>query len=249
MSAVMQGEVGRYAGHNRALNYAIALSLLLHAFLLFGLPNSRESQRIRVEPAPIVARLMEQQPAATAVAASPAIPAATQRPEPRQVARRVPVPNPEALDIAPQVAPQPAPIAPAAPVPSEAAGGPAAGPIAMTEAQTVASALAAEAPDAGTLAQYRLQLISAAQRYKRYPRVAMDNNWEGDVVVRMVIDASGMISSVNVKASSGHEVLDQQALEMFKRAKPLVPIPSALRGKELIIELRAIYNLKDQDSG
>jgi protein TonB len=77
----------------------------------------------------------------------------------------------------------------------------------------------------------------------------MDNNWEGDVVVRMVIDASGMISSVNVKASSGHEVLDQQALEMFKRAKPLVPIPSALRGKELIIELRAIYNLKDQDSG
>jgi protein TonB len=119
----------------------------------------------------------------------------------------------------------------------------------MTEAQTVASALAAEAPDAGTLAQYRLQLISAAQRYKRYPRVAMDNNWEGDVVVRMVIDASGMISSVNVKASSGHEVLDQQALEMFKRAKPLVPIPSALRGKELIIELRAIYNLKDQDSG
>jgi protein TonB len=77
----------------------------------------------------------------------------------------------------------------------------------------------------------------------------MDNNWEGDVLVRMVIDASGMISSVNVKAGSGHEVLDQQALEMFKRAKPLVPIPSALRGKELIIELRAIYNLKDQDSG
>jgi hypothetical protein len=44
-------------------------------------------------------------------------------------------------------------------------------------------------------------------------------------------------------------VLDSQALEMFKRAKPLVPIPSALRGKEFIIELRAIYNLRDQDSG
>jgi hypothetical protein len=28
-----------------------------------------------------------------------------------------------------------------------------------------------------------------------------------------------------------------------------VPIPSALRGKEFIIELRAIYNLRDQDSG
>ena len=221
----MQGELGP----------AVALSLLLHAVLLFGLPDSRESKRIRVAPAPIVARLMEQQPAPAVVAASPPIPpAATQRPEPP-------------LDIAPQ-APQPAPIA-AAEAPSGSAGEPATGLSAKTEPQPAASALAAEAPDAGTLAQYRLQLISAAQRYKHYPRVAMDNNWEGDVLVRMVIDASGMISSVNVKATSGHEVLDQQALEMFKRAKPLVPIPSALRGKELIIELRAIYNLKDQDSG
>jgi protein TonB len=222
----MQGELGP----------AVALSLLLHAVLLFGLPDSRESKRIRVAPAPIVARLMEQQPAPAVVAASPPIPPpATQWPEPP-------------LNIAPQ-APQPAPIAAAAPAPSGSAGEPATGLSAKTEPQPAASALAAEAPDAGTLAQYRLQLISAAQRYKHYPRVAMDNNWEGDVVVRMVIDASGMISSVNVKASSGREVLDQQALEMFKRAKPLVPIPSALRGKELIIELRAIYNLKDQDSG
>ena len=103
--------------------------------------------------------------------------------------------------------------------------------------------------DAGSLAQYRLQLISVARKYKRYPRVAMDNNWEGDVVVRMVIGANGMISALSIKTSSGHEVLDQQALEMFKKAKPLVQIPAALRGKEFTIELRAIYNLKDQDSG
>jgi len=247
----MQGELGGYARHNRALNYAVALSLLLHALVLFGLPGSRESQRMRVEPAPITARLAEQQPTQAVVAPSPPIPpAATPRPEPRQVPRRVPAPKPEAFNpIAPQAAPQPAPIAPAAPAPSAPAAEAAAGPIAKTEPQPAASAPAAEAPDAGSLAQYRLQLISAAKRYKRYPRVAMDNNWEGDVVVRMVIDASGMISSVNVKTSSGHEVLDQQALEMFKRAKPQVPIPSALRGKEFIIELRAIYNLKDQESG
>jgi protein TonB len=140
-------------------------------------------------------------------------------------------------------------MVPAAPAASEPAGEAVAGPVAKDEAQTAASALAAEAPDAGTLAQYRLQLISAAKRYKRYPRVAMDNNWEGDVVVRMVIGANGMLTSVSVKTGSGHEVLDSQALEMFKRATPLVPIPSALRGKEFSIELRAIYNLRDQDSG
>jgi protein TonB len=75
----------------------------------------------------------------------------------------------------------------------------------------------------------------------------MDNNWEGDVVVRMVIGADGLLASVSVKTGSGHEVLDSQALEMFKRAKPLVPIPSALRGKEVSLELRAIYNLMDQE--
>jgi protein TonB len=238
------------AVHNQVLNYAVALSLLLHAVVLFGLPHSRESQRIRVQPAPIVARLMEQQPTPAIVAASPPIPpAAAQRPEPRQIPRRIPVPNPEALNIAPPADPEPAPMAPAAPAASEPAGEAVAGPVAKDEAQTAASALAAEAPDAGTLAQYRLQLISAAKRYKRYPRVAMDNNWEGDVVVRMVIGVNGMLTSVSVKTGSGHEVLDSQALEMFKRATPLVPIPSALRGKEFSIELRAIYNLRDQDSG
>ena len=103
--------------------------------------------------------------------------------------------------------------------------------------------------DEGSLAQYRLQIISAARKYKRYPRVAMDNNWEGDVVVRMVIGANGMISALSIKTSSGHEVLDQQALDMFKKAKPMVQIPPSLRGKEFILELKAIYNLKDQDSG
>jgi TonB family protein len=62
----------------------------------------------------------------------------------------------------------------------------------------------------------------------------------------MVVGANGSISALNVKLSSGHEVLDQQALEMFKKAKPLVEIPPALRGKEFTLELRAIYNLNDQ---
>jgi protein TonB len=92
-----------------------------------------------------------------------------------------------------------------------------------------------------------LQLIGAARRYKRYPRVAMDNNWEGTAEITMMIGSNGMISSVMIKTSSGHEVLDQQALEMFKRAKPLVPIPAALRGKEFTVVLRAIYSLKEPD--
>jgi protein TonB len=99
--------------------------------------------------------------------------------------------------------------------------------------------------DAATLAQYRLAIIAAAKRYKRYPRVAMDNNWEGKVEVRMVIGANGMISVLSVRTSAGHEILDQQALDMIKKAKPLTPIPSALRGKEFTVDIPVIFSLKD----
>jgi periplasmic protein TonB len=101
----------------------------------------------------------------------------------------------------------------------------------------------------GALALYRQQLLSTARKYKHYPRVAIDNAWEGDVVVHLVVGADGMIASLTVKSGSGHSVLDRQALDMFRRATPLVEIPAALRGREFALEVRAIYNLKDQGSG
>jgi periplasmic protein TonB len=101
----------------------------------------------------------------------------------------------------------------------------------------------------GALALYRQQLLNTARKYKHYPRVAIDNAWEGDVVVHVVVGADGTIASLTVKSGSGHSVLDRQALDMFRRATPLVEIPAALRGREFALEVRAIYNLKDQVSG
>ena len=102
--------------------------------------------------------------------------------------------------------------------------------------------------EAVTREQYRLALIDAARRHNRYPPLARENNWEGEVLVRMEIDADGGVS-VRIERSSGHPILDRQAMEMFKRAQAQVPVPSTLRGKVLSFALRAIYNLKDQVSG
>jgi len=99
------------------------------------------------------------------------------------------------------------------------------------------------------LDRYRLQILTAAARFKRYPRSAIDNNWEGEVVVRMAIGADGRIAALGIKSSSGHEILDRQALEMFRIAKPFVLLPPELAGREFELELRAIYGLKDQGSG
>jgi protein TonB len=106
----------------------------------------------------------------------------------------------------------------------------------------------AEQLEAVTREQYRLELIDAARRHNRYPPLARENNWEGEVRVRMQIGADGAVF-LGVAKSSGHPVLDRQAVEMFRRAQAQVPVPPSLRGKALSFELRAIYNLKDQVSG
>ncbi len=250
-----------YNDQDRAFHYALLFSIALHAALLFGFNALHEPERqSAAAPGPIVARLVEPAPpAAPAPAPQPQVaPQAQERPleQKRPVpAKRVPVAKPRPLA-------KPAPEAPAAPPPASgdhpeatveappaAPVAPSApGPIAKVEPGAGAAAPGAETFDAGSLAQYRLLLISAARKYKRYPRLAMDNNWEGNVVVRMVIGANGMISAVTIQSSSGYDVLDQQAMEMFKRAKPLVQIPPALRGRQFTIELRAIYSLKDQES-
>lgn len=256
---------------NRAFNYAVLASIALHGLLLFAFSAHNDQAKRAALPGPIVARLAQPPPALPVPPPrEPVKPEALQTPPPKPVAAPKPAPAPKPVaKPAPKPQPRaktepPAPVAPAPvteavpaappvpmapPAPAAPAAPPAPPVIARTEPAPAPASPTVEAVDAGSLAQYRLQVISAARKYKRYPRVAMDNNWEGDVVVRMVVGANGMISTLSIKTSSGHEILDKQALDMFRKAKPLVLIPAALRGKEFTIELRAIYNLKDQESG
>ena len=101
------------------------------------------------------------------------------------------------------------------------------------------------APEAGFLLQYRLEVIDLARRYKRYPRVAIDNNWSGTVEIRMVIGPDGAIASLAVKSSAGYAVLDQEALGMIRTAKARATIPPALRGKEFALEVPVIFSLNE----
>jgi TonB family protein len=47
-----------------------------------------------------------------------------------------------------------------------------------------------------------------------------------------------------VKSSSGYEILDNVAVDMIKKAKPLTPIPAALRGKEFTVDIPVIFDLQ-----
>jgi protein TonB len=235
------------SGQNRVFHYAILASLLLHALLLLGFPDLIDRARRAVSfPPPLIARLMEPEPAAPAPP-----PAVEKKVEPPKPAPRLAKPVPKAAEPAP-VAPAPVVEQPAPPVESAQPPQPVpAPPVAAVAPQpaapaTQSTATLSTAPSAEVQSrdQYRVQLIDEARRHKRYPPIARENNWQGNVLVGVAIAADGR-ASVTLKGSSGHQILDRQALDMFRQAARAVPLPPALRGREFTLEVRAVYGLEE----
>jgi protein TonB len=67
----------------------------------------------------------------------------------------------------------------------------------------------------------RDSIMARIQQLKRYPSRAKMNEWEGKVIVQAVIREDGSIVDLLVAESSGHDVLDQDALLVVKTASPL----------------------------
>ncbi len=72
--------------------------------------------------------------------------------------------------------------------------------------------------DFGWLAE---DLWSRVEALKRYPQMARANQWQGKVVLKAVIKADGTVANVEVVESSGHAVLDDEALKVIREASPL----------------------------
>ncbi|MBI2320026.1 MAG: TonB family protein [Betaproteobacteria bacterium] len=249
------------APESHALLASVTVSLALHVAVLLLFPEMRlhapgaASTRIltarltpsaavpepapaprAAEPDPFPARvaqkrrpeLSRQQPAAQSALAAPepeAQPASEARPNlPAVAAEGVPAPAgaTTASLAAPQVRDTPAPSRVSRQPPSQPAA----------------------AADAVTLDQYRLALIGVARHYKRYPVRAMENGWQGRVEVRLVIGANGSTQKTSIKISSGYEILDKEALDMIRKAKPLAPIPQSLRGREFTVDIPVIFDLQ-----
>jgi TonB family protein len=202
------------------IRIAFLVSLALHAAVLWILPMLRSTQHHRPNAtAAIVARLVEPQPAADQAFLTPLT-----EPKPTAVAQFVQKRQPQkrsetVVAVMPEVVVRNSPA-----------------PVAIEQPQ---------APDAGTLAQYRLSLLGAARRFKHYPDAAVENNWQGKVEIRMLVGSSGEITALNLRASAGHEVLDQHALEIVERAKSMATIPPALRGKEFAVDVPIVFSLRD----
>ena len=88
--------------------------------------------------------------------------------------------------------------------------------------------------------------MDIVRRYKKYPRIAQENNWEGRVELRIAIGEDGSLASITVKKSAGRAVLDEEAQAMLRNAKSRTVIPAALRGKAFTIEIPVDFFLKEE---
>ena len=223
-------------------------SLVLHALVLFALPILKEAKR--QIPARLTARLaVPEKPEPVPQKLEPLPPQPKLEPirpavRPNRTAIAPPQPSPVApsvtapvLSIEPRQASEPAFTVPASPPAASA-------PASRVEPQ--AAVAAGSGLDPGTVARFRLELMDLARRYKKYPRIAQDNNWEGRVELRIAIGEDGAISSLSVKKGSGRAVLDDEAQAMIRTAKSKATIPAALRGKAFTIEIPVDFYLKDE---
>src|SRR5262245_5205648 len=219
----------------RTLYVCIGVSMALHALVMFSFPASRPA--FRPDQARELTALFMSLSEPAAPAPAPSRPRVRREPE-------APTPLPKSVEPAPVAAPQAAEPVPApAPAPAE--------PHAVATAPAPLPAAAAparpdsEAVDPSLFDAYRLALINAAKRYKRYPVQAMERGWEGRVEIRLVVDANGAIKSALVKTSSRYQVLDDQALEMVRRAfNALAQVQPAPRGREFTLDVPVVFELQ-----
>jgi protein TonB len=194
-------------------------------------PEQRQEPPRRVEPPRPIPPVVNRPPVPTLTTPAPATAPRVAAAPPSQPP--APATPPAA---APQAAPPPAAVAPAPP--------PAAAALGNQERASIDNSRASPSADDGSIQQFRQDILIATRRYKRYPAQAMEKGWQGRVEIRLVIGSNGMTQSYVIKTSSGFQLLDDTALDMVKKGRPLVQVPPSLRGREFTVDVPVVFDLR-----
>ena len=91
---------------------------------------------------------------------------------------------------------------------------------------------------------YSSLLAAAIAKYKQYPKIAQMCGWQGLIIIELQLNPQGGVIYSQIKKSSGYDVLDQEALEMIKRASPFPQPPEALRNKNFTVLVPISFKLE-----
>jgi len=213
--------------------WAVLASLVVHGLALGWLPGLQQAQDLVSKPLRVLLPAPVTEP--VAVPPPPTFPRELHKTD-------APAPTP-VLTRSAQAPVSDAPTVPAAPVAAPVAAAEPAPAPAVLQAAPSATVLRPTAADPAALAAYGRNLAGAVALHQRYPRLAQIRQWQGSTLLQLELAADGQLQSVRVLSSSGHEILDQQAIDMVRAAVPLPPLPASLAGRSLTVDVPVVFRL------
>lgn len=93
------------------------------------------------------------------------------------------------------------------------------------------------------LALWQAGIVSRLTDVRHYPPQARADHEQGIVLVGFAIDRSGRILTPSLARSSGHPLLDEEALAMLRRVGNLPPPPSSLPQDPVFLTLPVMFCL------
>ena len=213
--------------------WAVLASVVVHGLALGWLPGLQQAQEMMSKPLRVLLPAPVTEP--VAVPPAPTFPRELRKSD-------APAPTP-VLTRSAQAPVSDAPTVPAvlaaAPV---AAAEPAVAPAVSPPAPSAAVSRPVPA-DPAALAAYGRNLAGAVALHQRYPRLAQIRQWQGTALLQLELAVDGQLQSVRVLSSSGHEILDRQAIDMVRAAVPLPPLPASLAGRSLTVDVPVVFRL------
>lgn len=94
------------------------------------------------------------------------------------------------------------------------------------------------------LASYQAKLVAHLTRHRSYPDAARRRRLEGSARVSFTINGSGRVVAVSLARSTGHAVLDREALAMVRRASPFPAIPAGLGKSRLTVRAPVRFDIR-----
>lgn len=94
------------------------------------------------------------------------------------------------------------------------------------------------------LATYIRRVTGVLARHKVYPQTAARRRIEGTVTLELVIDADGRIVERRLARSSGHDVLDEAAMDAVRKVSTVPKPPASLSWKTRAIRVPFKYTLR-----
>jgi protein TonB len=142
-------------------------------------------------------------------------------PKPRPVEKPKPrEKKPPAVAAAPQATPDQAPRA-AAPMPG-----------------------ASYDPPSASLPTWKGLLLRHLERHKRYPAEAQRQRQEGVVYMLFTLSRDGRVLAARILRPSGNASLDQEGLDLLRRAQPMPPFPVDQPGESMELSVPIQFSLR-----